>query len=69
MRNDALTNLFRLKLLILFEAVGQQRFIDTDSAMGGVVVLETRVKTLVTEALIAMAVTGELGDGSRNLFH
>ena len=69
MRNDALAYLLRLELLILFEAVSQQRFIDTDGAMRGVVILEASVKTLVAKPFIAMAVTRKLGNGPRNLFH
>src|SRR6185503_1867510 len=69
LRHDRVAYLRGGHLLFLLELQRQQRFPDTNIAVRRVIVFETTVETLVSKALIAVAVTRQLRDRHRYLFH
>jgi hypothetical protein len=63
----AFTNLLSAQLPFPLELIREQRFVNTNCTMRGVIVVETTVKTLMAHAAIAVAIAGHLLERYRNL--
>src|SRR3954452_16099335 len=69
LRHDRVAYLRRRHLFLSFDFQRQQRFLNANGAVRCVITFETTVQTLVSEALIAVAVARQLRDGHRYLAH
>ena len=69
LRHDGVAYLCRRHFLLLLELQRQHRFPNAHIAVRRMIVFETTVETLVSKALIAVAVTRQLRDRDRNLSH
>src|ERR1700752_1723248 len=67
LRNNAVSNLCRYQLFFLLKLIGHQRFINTHCTVRSMIVFETTIKTLVSKAAIAMAITRWPRNPFRNL--
>src|SRR6185503_5789013 len=67
LRHDRVAYLRGGHFLFLLEFQGEQRFANTNIAVRRVIVFEATVETLVSEALIAVAVTRQLRERHRYL--